>query len=64
MGDDDGDATAVALAGGARGCGIALEQRMFRLCVQRRGRFVEDQEQRLLAHETTRQRELLPLAER
>ena len=49
---------------GTRGCGVALEQRVFGLGVQRRGRFVEDQQQRLIAHEAARQRELLPLPER
>ncbi len=48
----------------ARGRGVALEKRVFRLRVQRGGRFVEDQQQRLIAHEAARQRELLPLAER
>ena len=51
-------------AGAARRCGVALEQRVFGLRVQRGGRFVEDQQQRLIAHEAARQRQLLPLAER
>ena len=48
----------------ARRRGVALEQRVFGLRVQRGGRLVEDQQQRLVAHEAARQRELLPLAER
>src|SRR5207302_6428968 len=64
VGDEDRNAAAVALAGAARRGGVALEQRVFSLRVQRSGRLVEDQQQRLIAHEATRQRELLPLAER
>src|SRR5690349_14407109 len=37
---------------------------MLGLGVERGGRFVENQQQRPLAHEAARQRELLPLAER
>ena len=37
---------------------------MFGFGVERRGRFVENEQQRPIAHETARQRELLPLAER
>src|SRR5713226_92972 len=62
--DEYRDAAAVALAGAARRRGVALEQRVFSLCVQRGGRFVEDQQQRPIAQEAARQRELLPLAER
>src|SRR2546421_348035 len=64
VGDEDRDAAAVALAGAACRCGIALEQRVLSFRVQRGGRLVEDQQQRLIAHEAARQRELLPLAER
>ena len=46
----------------ARG-GVALEQRVLGLGVERRGRLVEHQQQRVVAHEAARQRELLPLAE-
>ena len=48
----------------ARAGGVALEQRVLGLGVERRGRLVEHQQQRLVAHEAARQRELLPLAER
>ncbi len=44
--------------------GVALEQRVLGFGVQRRGRLIEDQQQRLVAHEATGQRELLPLSER
>ena len=37
VGDEDRNAAAVALAGAARRCGVALEQRVFRLRVQRGG---------------------------
>ena len=47
----------------ARRRGVVLEQRVFGLRVQRRGRFVQNQQQRLIAHEASRQRELLPLPE-
>ena len=47
-----------------RGAGVALEQRVLRLGVERGGRLVEHQHQRLVAHEAARQRQLLPLAER
>ena len=46
-----------------RGRRIALEQRVLGLGVQRRGRLVQHQQQRAIAHEAARQRELLPLAE-
>ena len=55
---------AAAIARPARGGGVALEQRVLGLGVERRGRLVEDEQQRLVAHEAARQRELLPLAER
>ena len=48
----------------ARRSGVTLEEGVVRLGVQRSGRFVENQKQRLIAHEATRQGELLPLAER
>ena len=51
------------VAGAARRSGVALEQRVLRLRIQGGGRLVEDQQQRLIAHEATRQRKLLPLAE-
>jgi hypothetical protein len=47
VGDEDRDAAAVVLVGAARRCGVALEQRVFSLRVQRGGRFVEDRQQRL-----------------
>ena len=43
---------------------VALEQRVLGLGVERRRRLVEHEQQRLVAHEAARQRELLPLAER
>ena len=47
----------------ARGRGVTLEQRVFGLGVKRRGGFVEHQQERMIAHEAARQRQLLPLAE-
>src|SRR5213593_428571 len=47
-----------------RGGRVALEERMLGLGIKRRRRLVEDQQQRLVAHEAAGQRELLPLAER
>ena len=47
----------------ARRCRVPLEQRVLGLGVERRGRLVEHQQQRMIAHEAARQRELLPLAE-
>ena len=47
----------------ARG-GVALEQRVLGLGVERGGRLVEHEQQRRVAHEAARQRQLLPLAER
>src|SRR5262245_19531424 len=47
----------------ARGRGVALEERVLGLGVERRSGLVEHEQQRLLAHEATRERELLPLAE-
>ena len=43
--------------------GVTLEQRVLGFGIERGGRFVEDQHQRPLAHEATRERELLPLPE-
>ena len=48
----------------ARRLGVALEQRVLGLGVERGGRLVEHEQQRVVAHEPARQRELLPLAER
>ena len=49
----------------APGCGgIALEQRVFGLGIERGGGLVQDQQQWLIAHEAARQGQLLPLAER
>ena len=45
-----------------RSCEL-LEQRVFRLRVERGGRFVEDQQERPVAHEAASQRQLLPLTE-
>ena len=42
---------------------VALEQRVFGFRVERGGRLVEDKHERLVAHEATRQRQLLPLSE-
>ena len=46
------------------GVGVALEQRVLGLGVERRGRLVEHEQQRVVAHEAAGQRQLLPLAER
>ena len=43
--------------------GEPLEERVLRLGVERSRRLVEDQQQRLVAHEAAGERELLPLAE-
>ena len=48
----------------ARDRGVALEQRMLGLGIERRGRLVEHEQQRRIAHEPSRQGELLPLPER
>ena len=64
VGNKDRNAAAVTFASAARRRSIVFEQRVFRLCIKRGGRFIEDQKQRLIAHETTRQRKFLPLAER
>ena len=60
----DQNRNAAALTRTARRRGVALEQRVFRLRVQCGGRLVKHQEQRLIAHEATRQRQLLPLSKR
>ena len=54
----------VALFRVPRRGGIALEEHMLGFRVERRGRFIEDQHQRRLAHESARERQLLPLPER
>ncbi len=61
MGDENGDAATGAAI--PCGCGIALEERMLGLGIERGGRLVEDQQQWLIAHEAAGQRQLLPLAE-
>ena len=48
----------------SRGGGVALEQRVLGLGIERGRRLVEHEEQRMVAHEAARQRELLPLTER
>ena len=48
----------------ARGGRVALEQRVLGLRIERGGRLVEHEQQRAVAHEAARERELLPLAER
>ena len=60
---EDRDA-AVASPSRARRGRVALEQRVLGLGVERGGRLVEHEQQRLVAHEAARERELLPLAER
>ena len=47
-------------------CGrsITLEQRVFSLSIERCRGLVQHQEQRAVAHESTRESEFLPLAER
>src|SRR2546428_9023704 len=42
---------------------MGLEQGVLGLGIERGGRFVRDEEQRSIAHETSGERELLPLAE-
>lgn len=69
MRNKDGDASvrgricrqtiAVALHGG----GVAFEERVLRLSIERRGWLVEHQQQRVIPHETARQGKLLSLAE-
>ena len=44
------------------GRGVALEQRVFGLGVERRGGFIEDEQERVIAHEAARERQLLPLS--
>ena len=48
----------------ARRRGVALEQRVLGLGVERGRRLVEHEEQRMVAHEPACERELLPLTER
>jgi len=62
MRDEDRDAASGLRR--LRGGGVALEQRVLGLGVERRGRLVEDEQQRPFAHEPARERELLPLPER
>ena len=62
MRDQNRDAAAVAIV--ARGLGVAFEQRVLGFRIERGGRLVQHQQQRIRAHEAARQRELLPLAER
>src|SRR6266576_2751311 len=64
VGDEDGDAAARVLAGAACCGSIALKQGVFGLRVQRRCRLIEYEQQRLIAHEASRQRQFLPLPER
>ena len=47
----------------ARGRRVALEQCVFGLGVKRGGGFVEHEQERMIAHEAARERQLLPLAE-
>ena len=60
----------IIIASGGLGCrtaccrGVPFEQRMLGFGVERGGRLVENQNQRVIAHEAACQRELLPLAER
>ena len=51
----------VGLLGGGR---IALEERVLALGVEGGGRFVQDEHERLIAHEAAGEGQLLPLAER
>ena len=50
--------------GGPRRVRVALEQGVLGLGVERRGRLVEHEHERFVAHEPARERELLPLPER
>lgn len=59
---EDRDAPVVVRLPGSGG--VPLEQRVLRLRIQRRRRFVEHEHERVVAHEPPRQRELLPLSER
>src|SRR5262249_59126045 len=61
---EDRDAATGVPPAALRGGRVALEQRVFSLGVECGRRLVEDEQQRLLAHETARERELLPLTER
>ena len=63
MRDQDGDA-ARSPSRRRADAGEPLEQRVLGLGVERRGRLVEHEQQRLVAHEAARERELLPLTER
>ena len=58
------DRDPAAGVGTPRRCGVALKERVLRLRIECSGRLVEDQQQRLIAHEAARQRQLLPLAKR
>ena len=48
----------------ASSAGVLHEQRVLGFGIERRGRLVENQQQRQLAHEPARERQLLPLPER
>ena len=62
----DGDAPAAVSAAVTRACrgGVALEECVLGFGVERGRRLVEYQEQGGVTHETARERQLLPLAER
>ena len=64
VGDEHGDPARVGTLVTARRRGVALEQRVLGLGVERGRGLVEDEEQRMVAHEAARQCELLPLTER
>ena len=57
-----GVSAATGCSPAARRRSVALEQRVLGLGVERRGRFIQHEQQRLIAHETARERKFLPLA--
>src|SRR2546427_598235 len=62
MGHEDGHEAGVAVG---PGCGsVTLEQRMFGLGIEGSHRLIEHEEQGAVPHESARQSEFLPLAER
>ena len=60
MRDQDRDAPGIGIP--VRGSCVTFEQRVFSFRIERGGRFIQNQQQWFIAHETPRKCELLPLA--
>lgn len=61
--DEDRDPALCLALTRSRCRGVALEQRMLRLSIERGCGLVEDKQERFVAHETASERKLLPLSE-